>query len=205
MRQSYNLRNVTFVVYYTLGIPMAKHLKNLMQGLYYPAVTGTGLVLVLYRGTRHETLPSALADFALIYGILFVVWFSLSFTKISMIPDRNYTLFEFSLDLVEVALTFGMFYYIGLFSMDQILTPRLDGMYGLLVLLTIAQALWRLLQTDRHSKDMWVLRLTLFSTSLIGYFWLHKYLAFNIMAALINSSIAFFYLRVIHQQTQEQE
>lgn len=184
---------------------MAKHLKNLMQGLYYPAVTGTGLVLVLYRGTRHETLLSALSDFALIYGTLFVAWFSLSFTKISLVPDRNYTLFEFSLDLVEVALTFGMFYAIGLFSMDQIIVPRLDRMYGLLVILTIAQALWRLFQFDQYSRDMWMLRLTLFSTSLAGYLWLHKYLAFNIVAALLNALIAILYLFIIRLHTIEQK
>lgn len=182
---------------------MSGALKNLMQGLYYPAVTGTGLVLVLFRVTMHDSLQGAFRDYALIYGVLLVLWFSLSFVSIGIYPEEEYSLFEFVLDLLEVGLTFGMFYFLGLFSTDVIHDPNLRGMYGLIALATVVQALWRLFWHDSFGLRLWYLRVALFGVGVAGWVILHRYSVFNFLAVITNIFLLFGYYRIIAKRVAQ--
>ena len=180
---------------------MAGQLKNLMQGLYYPAVTGTGTVLVLYRLTMHESVFSAAHDLALGYGIVFVLWFSASFVAISLVPVERYTGYEFLLDTIEVILTFCAFYFLGLFSTDSIREPNLRGVYGSAFVLGVAQALWRFCLPDSHDFRLWILRLTLLLTNGVGLARLHVYAWFNNLAFLVMVILVLVYVLVLRERS----
>jgi hypothetical protein len=166
---------------------MAAQLKNLMQGLYYPAVTGTGVVLVLYRLTAHSTLVEILSDFALWYSLLFLIFFSASYVAISMIPGKNYTTYEFVLDSLEVVLAFAVFLSLGLFDTTSVPPPpaNLRGVYAAIALLALVQTLWRLFLGDQYSQRLWFLRLTSLAVAVAGFLFLHQYRWFNTAALAV--------------------
>lgn len=175
---------------------MANQLKNLMQGLYYPAITGTGVVLVMYRATMHKTLVEFLTDYALGYGILFVLFFSASFVAISIVRDHDYLLWEFFLDVLEVVCVFYVFYCLGLFDTSKIAPPNFKGVYAALAVLAVFQALWRLFLIDDVGRRLFNLRMATIAVAALGYFFLYPYTWFN-----VTSMFAYFVLVVQYIRT----
>lgn len=180
---------------------MANQLKNLMQGLYYPAITGTGVVLVMYRATMHETLVEFVTDYALGYGILFVLFFSASFVAISIVRDRDYLLWEFFLDVLEVVCVFYAFYYLGLFDTSRIVPPNFKGVYASIAVLAIFQALWRLFLIDDVGRRLVNLRIATISVAALGYVFLHRYTWFNVASLLAYFLLVVQYIRTLQHRT----
>lgn len=124
---------------------MRRHLHSLMVGLYYPAVLGTGVVLVLFRFASNPGRGAFLSDSTLGFGLLFIAFFSGSFLAISQVDPRAYSFFLFTLDLLEVVCIFFAFYFLGLLDSTGLEVPRLRGVYLTLAILSVVQACgsWR--------------------------------------------------------------
>lgn len=54
-------------------------LKKLMQALYYPAVLGTGLVLLLNKLVIQPALSVAVADVTNYFAVLLILFFSIAY------------------------------------------------------------------------------------------------------------------------------
>src|SRR5258708_5053297 len=93
--------------------------KSLMQGLYYPAILGTGIVLLLVRFTMHTSIGATLSDLAIYFGFLFTLFFSASFLINQDVPDNEYRATAFILDLGEIVLVFLGYYVLGLYNTSK--------------------------------------------------------------------------------------
>ena len=117
----------------------AQRLKNLMYGLLYPAVLGTGLVAIATRISTHISAAHSGIDNSVVLGSLFLVFFCASFVAAD---DGTYCCKAFLLDVVEVILMFLCFYYLGLFEEDNP-KPWMAGAYATFMVLQPLQLLWR--------------------------------------------------------------
>jgi hypothetical protein len=122
------------------SVLMNQKLHNIMFGLYYPAVLGTGLVTLNLHGTYHDSFPSALRDPAIQLGAVFLLYFTASFAA-SFEPPK-YGACAFIFDLIEVALMFLAFYFLRLFE-SSLVTPQVHGAYVVLVISILLQFAWR--------------------------------------------------------------
>ncbi|MGB6191453.1 MAG: hypothetical protein WBF42_03220 [Terracidiphilus sp.] len=127
-------------------------LKDIMYGLIYPAVLGTGLVLGVMRIFKERTIEGRVHDPALYVAISACAFYMLSFTaSVETRADRTkiaYRLPTFLVDLLEVFLMFACFYSLGLLQDES--NPPADSSLSpaylwLLLDVTIVQFLWRLL------------------------------------------------------------
>ncbi len=126
-------------------------LKDIMYGLIYPAVLGTGLVLGVIRIFKEDSTIRRLHDPTLYVGISACAFYMLSFTSsVETRADRSkiaYRLPTFLVDLCEVLLMFACFYSLGLLQNE--VRPPVDASLApaylwLLLDVTIVQFLWRL-------------------------------------------------------------
>jgi hypothetical protein len=124
-------------------------LKDIMYGLIYPAVLGTGLVLAVLRATKEPSAYSRLHDPSLYIAVASGAFYVLSFTApFEMRADKlriAYRWPAFLIDWCEVALMFLCFYYLGLLD-DKVENARLSPAYAcLFVDVILIQPLWRLM------------------------------------------------------------
>src|SRR5436305_988158 len=91
-------------------------LWTLMQGLYYPAVLGTGLVLLINKFTVYKLFSNAATDLSIYFGVLILIYFSVSFLVNQTISQSNYGSLAFLTDITEIILIFFMFYFLGFFD-----------------------------------------------------------------------------------------
>ncbi len=147
---------------------MSARRKNLMQGLYYPAVLGTGMVIVLFRMTLHPSIGSALTDFGLYFGVFFLGLFSGCFLAISDVPAEEYGLGKFVIDLLEVGLMFLAYYWAGLFDTNKIQILNLPAIYLVLASAVILQQIWSALTTALRSRQLWKVRIVTLAVLFLG-------------------------------------
>ncbi len=126
-------------------------LKDIMYGLIYPAVLGTGIVLGVIRIFKEDSTVRRIHDPSLYVGISACAFYILSFTSsVETRADRTkiaYRLPTFLVDLCEVFLMFACFYSLGLLQNEVF--PPVDASLApaylwLLIDVTIVQFLWRL-------------------------------------------------------------
>jgi hypothetical protein len=123
-------------------------LRDIMYGLIYPAVLGTGLVLLVLHLTRGSSPASWLQDPAVYPAIAAGFFYTFSFTALSETEEDKtrlcYQWFAFFVDWAEVALMFGCFYFLGLMD-EKMPGPRLVPVYILLFAdVLLVQPVWRL-------------------------------------------------------------
>lgn len=123
-------------------------LKDIMYGLIYPAVLGTGLVLFVLHITKNTSALSWLSDVVRYPALAAGCFYISSFTALSETAEGkarlSYQWRPFALDWLEVGLMFGCFYFLGF--MDEGITARHLGLaYGcLLADVVLIQPMWRL-------------------------------------------------------------
>jgi hypothetical protein len=123
-------------------------LKDMMYGLIYPAVLGTGLVLLVLHMTKEPSATAGFLDPVLYPAIAAGFFYTLSFTALSETAEDkaklSYQWLPFIVDWFEVGLMFGCFYSLGLLD-ERVTTPRLMAVYGFLLAdVAIIQPIWRL-------------------------------------------------------------
>lgn len=122
-------------------------LHQLIYGLIYPGVLGTGMVLTAYRATGDGTVSAALLDpsiqVAVAAACIFAASFVAAFQPIKKDKPIEYGILAFGIDLVEVVLMFWAFYYLRLFKAPDIIAPNLPFAYSLLAADVLMQFGWR--------------------------------------------------------------
>ena len=116
-------------------------LHKLMQGLYYPAALGTGLVLLVYHLAGPASLAAKVADVRTWFAMLLLVYFSLSYVA----NERwaaSYSGRMFGADIVEVVLILLAFYFLG-FTGAEVCTG-LRPFYLCLICVPLLHIAWSL-------------------------------------------------------------
>lgn len=157
-------------------------LHRLMQGLYYPAVTGSGIVLVLYRATMHSSFWDLIRDFSIGYGFLALLLFSANFLAICRISPLQYTSRRFVIDALEICAAFAAFYFLGLFDTMKIAAPDLRLVYLCMTVLALLSIGWTAGFTRGSDYLLWAVRIGLLALGGAGFLWLYSHLWFNVVA-----------------------
>lgn len=123
-------------------------LKDIMYGLVYPAVLGTGLVLLALHIARLNAGVWVIHDSVSSLAVAAGCFYTLSFTALSEGKEErsklSYRWPAFIVDGIEVALMFCCFYFLGLLS-EKETAPDLPFVYGALIVdFIIIQPVWRL-------------------------------------------------------------
>jgi hypothetical protein len=155
-----------------------------MITLYYPAVLGTCVVLLLLRITLERNLSEAVKDIALYFGLVTIMYFSASFLVIDAFKSKDYGVMLFLLDTVEMIIIFLAFFALGLFKTESIVEMHLSAFYYLFALLIILQNVWNYFAGFKDNVLIVVAVIGLIVT-LIGGFIGYQYLAFNITVLLL--------------------
>lgn len=116
-------------------------LRELMTGLYYPAVLGAGIVFLLLLFSHTHPLSDTLWDFRFWFGFLFSLFFSFSYFTILQAPGANYNFGTFALDLVESILIFCAFGSLGLYETPPE-EPHRATAYGLFIAVIVIENIW---------------------------------------------------------------
>ena len=91
-----------------------KALRDMMLGLYYPAVLGAGIVFLLLFLSEDQDFWERLGDFRFWFGLLFVMFFSFSYFTIGEVSQDAYSPYTFVCDIAESILVFCAFAFLGL-------------------------------------------------------------------------------------------
>lgn len=140
-----------------------QRLHGLMYGLYYPAVLGARLVVILQHLSAQSGLDSVTA-----VAITSGVFFSLSFASAQGL-EGQYGLAAFALDIAEVFGMFGIFVLLKLIEPPPMPAPALDYAYAALIVIVIMQLLWRA-NMDMQWNTYLDLKLLLFALLIVGVF-----------------------------------
>lgn len=125
-----------------------------MQGLYYPAVLGTGLWYLVQKVAVAPSLQEAVSDLSNYFGLLLIVYFSLSFAINQELPPNRYGAAAFALDVVEIVLVFVAFYHLGLFKPNGPQPADYSLFYLFLAPIPVLQQLWNR-AVGRSDRVLW--------------------------------------------------
>src|SRR6476660_8541621 len=119
-----------------------------MYGLIYPAVLGTGIVLIGVRMAHQDGFLAAITDPSFELGVTACAFFCASFDSAfywpADSPDAAYNRRAFGLDIVEVILMFVCFHFLRLFEDPKALeAAHLMPAYLCLSADVAMQFLWR--------------------------------------------------------------
>lgn len=159
-------------------------LKKLMQALYYPAVLGTGLVLLLNKLAVQPTVSVVVADVTNHFALLLILFFSIAYLVNESVPVDSYGPLPFVLDLAEIGAVFVCFFLLGFMQPATPDAVHLSHFYFALALVPCLQQCWNVAVglTDR--------RLVLLSGAVLvlllcGGLWGWRFPAFNIGAVAL--------------------
>jgi hypothetical protein len=147
---------------------------QLMYGLYYPGVLGTGVVLTALRASPqasfHDVLWDPSIELATVAGLFYSASFVSGFHWPAGVKAR-YSILAFFLDCVEVVLMFLCFYYLRLFDPPTLPLPepRLRAAYIVLALDVLLQFAWRC-AAGLEPWVKWWLRLIVAAILVVGAF-----------------------------------
>jgi hypothetical protein len=167
-------------------------LWGLMQGLYYPAVLGTGLWYLIQKLLMHATMHEAITDMSNYFAVMLIVYFSISFAINQNISQKAYGIFAFGLDFVEIVLVFIAFYHIGLFKPNEPQPAKYSYFYLFLVPVPILQQIWNRAvgHTDRF---LWYLSVIGVAILLFGGLYGYAYFWSNLLVVICILVLFFLY------------
>jgi hypothetical protein len=162
-------------------------LQQLMYGLIYPAVLGTGITMTGVRAAHHHSFHDAILDPTVELGIIAGCFFCASFDAVFYCPKGRtykYTRLAFLLDCVEVVLMFVCFHFLRLFEdPNQLQTPNLLIAYLMLAIDVVLQFGWRAF-VGLEVLYLWWLRLGVAIVLIVGCIWGQMYWWVNSMATV---------------------
>ena len=122
-------------------------LQQLMYGLIYPAVLGTGITMTAVRAAHHHSIANALLDPSIEVGFIAGLFFCASFDSAFYWPlgqKGHYRKSAFGIDFLEVILMFVCFHFLRLFEDPKdLLKPDLFYAYLMLGIDVLLQFGWR--------------------------------------------------------------
>jgi len=151
---------------------------QLMYGLLYPGVLGTGIVLTGVRAAHDLSLSHALLDPAIHVAVTATVFFMASFVSAFYWPPPSahaahipgYSKGAFVFDLAEIVLMFICFQCVGLFELPEIVAPRLLPAYTALAIDVLLQLPWRWAAGIADWYKLWPLRCLVVAILMAGGF-----------------------------------
>jgi len=155
-------------------------LWGLMQGLYYPAVLGTGLWYLVQKMVIATSFQDAMSDLANYFGFLLIVYFSLSFAINQELSPNRYGLAAFGLDIVEIVLLFVAFYHLGLFKQNGPHPADYSRFYLFLTPIPVLQQIWNH-AVGYSERVLWWLSGTGVAVLLFGGFLGYAYIWSNLL------------------------
>lgn len=180
-----------YAVFISKGI-MNKRLSTLMQGLYYPAVLGTALVLLIAKFTVYRSFTNAATDISLYFGFLILVYFSVSFLVNEALREK-YGCLAFLSDIAEIILIFLMFYFLGFLDPSDPNKIHFRRFYFVLAVIPLLQQFWN--YAAGASKYFPKLSIAAATILLFGGFCGFHYVGFNIAMIFVIAALigAYFY------------
>jgi hypothetical protein len=142
-------------------------LWGLMQGLYYPAVLGTGIWFLVQKVVIAPSGVDMISDLSNYFGLLLLVYFSLSFSINQHIRPDHYKVTSFMLDLVIIVVLFIAFYHLGLFKPNGPQPADYRWFYLTLIPIPVLQQLWNH-SVGHKDKRLWLLTGTGVGVLLLG-------------------------------------
>ena len=175
-------------------------LRDVMYGLIYPAVLGTGLVLSGQRATKEPSVMDAVKDPALWVAAAAGLFFCASFASVFEEPEKAtqgewYGWWPFLIDSVEVVLMFACFYFLGLFEVPQVPPPVLYWAYGLLIAEIWWQCLWRW-RVGLKAMRLWGMKVGVSIVLALGLIYGTQYPRSNIVFSLLVALFVVIYVFV---------
>lgn len=125
----------------TIDDPPTKALHRFVYGLVYPAVLGTGIVVLGHALLPLSSVGAAFRAPAIWLGIVYLFVFSASFVAGEM--TKTYGRKAWGLDLLEVILIFVGFYLLGLLDPHAVSAEHIGGAYWVLMLANGVELGWR--------------------------------------------------------------
>ncbi len=163
-------------------------LQQLMYGLIYPAVLGTGIVLIGVRAAHHSSTIDALLDPSIQLGVMAGLFFCASFDSAFYWPEGkngHYTSWAFGVDAVEVILMFVCFHFLRLFEDPvKLVPPFLPAAYAMLTADVLLQFAWRAVVGIGWSYKWW-LRSGIAAALLLGAFLGHRFWWINVAISVV--------------------
>lgn len=176
-------------------------LRDVMYGLIYPAVLGTGLVLSGQRATKEPSVVAAVTDPALWVAAAAGLFFAASFASVFEKPQETdekgewYGWLPFFIDSVEVVLMFACFYFLGLFEVPSVPPPVLYWAYGLLIAEIWWQCLWRK-SVRLKPMRLWGMKVGVSIVLALGLIYGTQYPLSNIVVSLLVALFVVIYVFV---------
>jgi len=165
-------------------------LQQLMYGLIYPAVLGTGITMTAVRAAHHHSVVNALLDPSIELGVIAGLFFCASFDSAFYWPPGqkgHYRKSAFGIDFLEVILMFICFHYLRLFEDPRELQkPDLFHAYLMLGIDVLLQFGWRAV-VGLDWLYRWWLRLSIAIVLFIGCSWGGSHSSVNIV---VSSAVA---------------
>jgi hypothetical protein len=127
-----------------------------MQGLYYPAVLGTGIWFLVQKIVIAPSGLDMVSDLSNYFALLLLVYFSLSYSIDQYINPDQYKATSFMLDLGIIIILFIAFYHLGLFKPDGPQPPDYRRFYLTLIAIPVLQQLWNH-SVGHRDKRLWLL------------------------------------------------
>lgn len=155
-------------------------LLALMKNLFYPAVLGTGFIVLLNRIFIRQGINACFKDITTYFGVIIMVAFCFLYME-TFLLQSVYRILTFFLDLVEIILFFLLFHFLGFFDYKA---TSLKIFYLLLSVSPIITQLWNV-SVDDNDKILWVISLIFSSIFLMGSFWFSQYILFNIVISFL--------------------
>jgi len=173
---------------------------TLMQSLYYPAVLGTGVVLLINKFTVHKSFVDTATDISIYFGILLVVYFSVSFLISNSVSPRNYGTVAFLSDFTEIVILFFAFYFLGFFDPTNPSKTDFRWFYLVVAGIPVLQQIWN--YAVNKDKSLYILSAVAVTILLISSFWGYKHEWYNaimifVFTGLIGVYFYYLYFRLI--------
>lgn len=117
---------------------MSRHLKSIVQSLYYPAVLGAAFVLFLQKISQISSVGEIM-DGSYIFAFGLVVYCTASYLINEEIDI--YSGITFTIDCIEIALVFFCFYYLGFIDTQY---SNITAFYICIATLPFISVLWNI-------------------------------------------------------------
>src|SRR5262245_47784711 len=124
-----------------MGTDRPPILWSLMQGLYYPAVLGTGIWYFVQKVVVATDAGVFFSDFSNYFAVLVFLCFSISYAVNQVIHPAHYSSVSFLIDVCEILLVFVALYQLGLFKPTQT-AANLKHFYWSLAPIPALQRAW---------------------------------------------------------------
>ncbi len=169
---------------------------TLMNGLYSPAVLGTGLVLFLLKIVSADRISSLALDLSNYIAIILLLYFSVSFLMNQSVAPSNYRVGAFCCDFCEILLVFLAFFFLKFTKPAIPETNDYQWFYLAMLPIPLLQQIWNRCVGIR-SVSMLYVALVGTVPLLVGFVVGYRWMWFNTVITFSIAAVVSFYFAVL--------